>query len=340
MVLFLYSTAASPKMSVTNANNGSSNCTLFTNTEIESLARARGITALICVAVFGFFCALIIVRWFRTGRKKLGIQERLFVYVAVGTFLPLIGFTVHGFQAYHHHGDHDDTSTLCAVSAYLVQSLEWIQLLVFSGIVVTLLLITCHEKWGFTRLENCCTKSRCRVSTCEITTAYICEVVLILFAVVFSFIINIIPFALHDYGEAGPWCWIKSGDSHDCTKNDRGFWEQIFLWYVEFAGLSISCILMTVVTLCCTCYKGPGCSMGCKTVGLLLYLFVSFLMGCVEMAARIIDRTSLDNSYELWMAYAVLTPFSKLLLPVVVAIVYLGCFNYGVCGNRGYGHIQ
>ncbi len=327
------------------------NCAGLSRDEIKSLAEARGWSAFGCAVAFGILCVWIFWKWFRNGHKKLTTKERLFIYVAIGTFLPLIGFAIHGFEHIHHYDD-DDTTTLCEVSAYLVQSFEWTQLLIFSGVVITLLVITCHQRGKCTCPSSCF--NRCSLVTMSCTACVVCEIVLMVITIVVSFLINIIPYVKHDYGEAGPWCWIRSKNPrHDCTNNDSGFWEQIFLWYVEFAAISVLCIILTVVTLCYTCCKKPmeeteveeeggdgaegeevegeaaaKCSNNnCKTVGLLFYLSVSFFMGGVEMTARIIDRTTSDKNYGLWMGYAILTPASKIILPVMIVAVYLGCFN-------------
>ena len=43
--------------------------------------------------------------------------------------------------------------------------------------------------------------------------------------------------------ENGPWCWIRNLND-DCSKNNRGFWEQIGLWYIL---INLVCFVLVVL---------------------------------------------------------------------------------------------
>lgn len=63
---------------------------------------------------------------------------------------------------------------------------------------------------------------------------------------------NWVPFIHHKYGEAGPWCWIRSLRP-SCTESNWGFWEQVRLWYIPFmliGGLSFAMIISMTMTFC------------------------------------------------------------------------------------------
>ncbi len=323
------------EMEYNNTSNNS--CTLFNAEQAKRLAMIRGYTAL-CVAVV-LLClvtAIFILREFRIHfaqiddlRQKscpLAKEERLLVYVTLAAILPSFGFILHGFE-HKYASEYGNTSELCMVSAFLVQTFGWSELLILSGVVVYLFctvykfkpvngettrLIPAEVDHVEPRSSGHCTRKEC-----------IWEFVFLFFAIIFPFTFNWVPFLYGDYGEAGPWCWITSVQ-FDCTKSKTGFIEQLGLWYIPFIAIS-SVIFVLIFITCCVANNNRRWNKSRRIGFLLFYFFFALMLEVFEIPVRIRAYETTKEIYTLWLIYAICTPLSKLLGPLAFA-VYLGYF--------------
>ena len=63
-------------------------------------------------------------------------------------------------------------------------------------------------------------------------------------------LLNWIPFVTNSYGSTrGPVCWIYSLNS-DCSTNEAGLWEQVWLWNAPYGLVALLTILLFVASFC------------------------------------------------------------------------------------------
>ena len=315
-----------------NVTNDS--CVLFSDEHVRVLSLVRGISGLTTGTILLIIAVIIIVasqihRETATQRqcccacRCLSTQNRLFIYLITTAMMPCIAFAFHGLENVHKY-KHE--TTLCRVSAFMVQVTEWSELIVIFGVSIALYHMIQRE----TRLEN--TEEEPLQGTRRESNLTFCkEISFLLFAILFPLLFNWVPFLYNDYGESGPWCWIISVQL-DCVKNQRGFWEQLGLWYIPFGIVSVLTFVVIVIVFCRLSHVLRGqenleLRYHARGIGILMFYFiVAILLKTVEVVVRIMDHfrsTDSAENYKLWAVYAAFTPISKLILPIAL-LVYLG----------------
>lgn len=128
------------------------------------------------------------------------------------------------------------------------------------------------------------------------------------------------------YGKSGPWCWIQGKEAQ------LHFW---YLIYWIFQGLVFICFIVAIATLLfggCKCCNRQvrwkktrkNCTLALGLVAaLLVYYFVHIIFVIIESVVRLDKGNDCSEvTKELWKAYAVSTPLSKLFL-VGAALVFV-----------------
>ena len=155
----------------------------------------------------------------------------------------------------------------------------------------------------------------------------------ILAKVVFEFLVFILPgllislvalipwFSGAPYGETGPWCWIRSLDIK-CKKSEEAMWEQMGLWYIPFATVSVSSlgfiVMMFVVFLWVRFGKSEETAQRIRRIAAETLLLVGFMVAyCILCVIEIVCDTIAikHNIYGIWMLYAISTPISGAMIP-------------------------
>ena len=287
------------------------NCSLFNASQATTLALVRG-GAGIATFIANMAALLLIIFYQAVGT----VLQRLFLYLTISSLGVSLGFSLEMEHVRYYHKRHKGEGELCRAVGFIVQYTEWVELLITFGITLYLLGSICHKtrRGAYQELAG----SSQHLPRCQI----LLEVFFVTFCVVFPAAINWVPFLDHTYGQAGPWCWIKSIRT-DCTEKLEGFWEQVGLWYIPFlliGGLSFAVIITMTVTFCYwACRFGEAHTIR-KLVfrGVLLVVaFIIFLvMSSVEVGLRFDDHfRGTYEHYAWWVGYAVLTPLSMFLIP-------------------------
>lgn len=129
-----------------------------------------------------------------------------------------------------------------------------------------------------------------------------------------------VPFIAVEYGETGPWCWIKSLDKN-CSELRGSGWEQNAMWYIPF-GLTASFALLAIIFFLLsvkTNFKRFKRHKGQKTgeaVVLIVFLSTYISMFVVEISSHLIVTLHSYDSFAVWMLYAVSTPLGVVSLPI------------------------
>lgn len=133
------------------------------------------------------------------------------------------------------------------------------------------------------------------------------------------------------YGVEGAWCWIEVLES-DCTINNEGFLEQMFLWYIPYAAVSllslfsIAAIVGFLIYICLRHYNKNRKKVMVAIMDMLLLMpfLVAFCCVCfVEISIVVLLRIHGLNNYIMWMFYAVITPIGGAVIPIAFFLYFL-----------------
>lgn len=229
-----------------------------------------------------------------------------FLWLALSSMLASFSFS--NFLAIH-----DKAS--CESAGYATQALEsfenWMTL--FFGIYFIVYVAVNGKPLTDDHADEGDVSSGC-CYICHGTTVLL--IVLILF--ILSFLYNM-PSAIEgaggSYGNSGPWCWIEG------MAAQVGFWYVLY-WIVQ--GIVVICLIIAILILVVCKRKEWNIK---KTLVLasvlLLYYIIHNVFGIIESVVRLDNRNDCSERIrDLWIAYAVLTPFSKLFL-VGAALLFL-----------------
>lgn len=240
-----------------------------------------------------------------------------FLWLAISSWLSSLSFSLSAGAVIVN----DNAS--CKTAGYLTQAFEsfenWMTL--FFGVYFIIYVISNGKPLSDNHADaigissNCCYCGHGSI---------VLSFILILF--VLSFVYNA-PFVIEgvggNYGNSGPWCWIEGMDT------------QIGFWYVLYWIVQVIVVICLIIAICILCepkcglwvkqkVELCGCECGgdwnknftvCLAVFLLIYYIIHFSFGIIESVVRLnsnYDCTETTNGS--WIAYAVLTPISKLFL--------------------------
>ena len=277
------------------------NCTNLSRDHFLGLAVARGISAGVCLSLTVLI--LLIVVFVRAFESFL---QRLFVYLTTITVWYLS-------MEIMHIRPYTGLSQFCTVSGFLDQ---WagVSVLVFTFVVT--LVIVCKV----CELDICSCNSQTGRNKKLIEAGFV--VVLIALPLPFIWI----PFLNGNYaGDGEPWCWIVTHNK-DCSEDVAGFWEQIGLWYTPLGILGLLIVFFfLLLTVCIFCKRACSYELtrrkhekkAFETVFLLIFLLLFGTFAGIEATSNLYyGFTKKRQGYALSMVHAVITPVSKLMIPV------------------------
>ena len=311
-------------------------CSDFNSSDLEKLALARGITAIICCVIsYGALLLLLgtilsatlggchcVVGQDQVPFWQNSIHQRLFLYLMISTVLYLTADSMH---LQHYVGMKEDD--FCVTIGYLDQCFGSVQFCFIFGIAVFLPL------WSIARLHNV----NCVLGNKKGRKFFEFTCVLVFFIIPFG--VGAIPFAFTTYGEAGPWCWIKIF-KENCSVSNGGRIEQLSLWYVPSVaitlagGLSVIAMIVILVLSSCKLRRLQGVRrvlhhvQGRIAETVLLELSLSFYMivwtfglsGHVGSTGQFLKR----DTYGYWLAYsgAIGPPLSAIAVPISFIVYF------------------
>ena len=330
-------------------------CTNLTVTEFNMVSLVRGVVAIVCFALCSLALIVLLIAKIYSVKKRRrmaynrlqsqgdhghsqrmplwrnNVHQRLFLYLMISTLLYLATLSMH----VRHYFDSDDNKyDYCVALGYLNQSFGSVQLFFIFGIAVFVSVWLCtilgNKKCTWGPLMN-------KMDRIKLEGSFV------VLSIVISFGVAFIPFAFTSYDTTGPWCWIKSLN-RDCSVSVGGLTEQVLLWYAPLGLVALSstiCITVVIgVLLLIYCkvsrlpdrerlrnarqraiyhLKGTTAEVTLLMVSLTVYV----LLWIIELAGRI--GATKDDTYGLWMIYAVTTPVSAAVTPVAFFVYYIGC---------------
>ena len=150
---------------------------------------------------------------------------------------------------------------------------------------------------------------------------------------------SFVPFVTETYGEVCVWCWIFIIDKN-CQVVIAGLLEQIFLWILYQAFISILCIFMiltSVILFLKAVYrmrKYHDLNFGHDYKHLFFkYIFQLILIPIFVDYADVVFKPHIHHySFTLWVYYAIAPPISGFLMPFSF-LLYIKFGNPGSMNN-------
>ena len=283
-----------------NAIPATVNCTNLSRDQFLGLARARGVSAGVCLSLTVLILFIVILV-----RAYESVLQRLFVCLTTITVWYLA-------MEIMHIRPYTGLSQFCAAIGFFDQ---WagVSVLIFTFVVTVL--ISCKVCQVDASSCNCPTGR----------TKKLLEVAFVLFLIVLPLPFIWIPFLDENYaGDGEPWCWIVTHNK-DCSEDVVGFWEQIGLWYAPLGVLGLLIVFFVLLTV------GIFCKHACsykltrrrhekkafESVLLLVFLLLFGTFAGIEAASNLYyGFTKKRQGYTLSVVHAVITPVSKLMIPL------------------------
>ncbi len=298
-------------------------CKKLTEDEYLKISLAQGITA---IAVVKSHCmpgqAALPSLQVHQRRKR---RERIILYLLVAT----LGALITQVPQPKHFSKFGTEDSVCSFVGYLSQVFASSELVIslWAAVYLYFSIFTTLRQAGGQHVISyeCCSTEKSKV------LAEIALVTLIVFALL---MIAALPFLVMSdpYGDAGPWCWIKSLHQ-DCTVDPDGFGLQLGLWYIPSGFVALTSVVSIALVIChlfmaCQQVSARDIVNALKyniawTIILVTFLVSYLFLWCVHVAGEVTFANSSNrNNFNLWLFWAVSTPVSMAVLPVAF-LVYL-----------------
>lgn len=228
------------------------NCSGFTNTQLQILAFARGLTAVVCCAVLlTVLLLLLVLVVFTQQRNRLcgsAVKRLTIGLIAVNAAyqLPLALHLIHYYDP--------KENVVCIVDGFFDQYLASIQLYLTLGIFLVLFIKVLKVSTSWKRVDGCYEKTQANPFTCCGLKISRLEITIFTSVCIFPLLYVWVPFVTDSYGPYGGWCWIRSFDKN-CSTHIAGMWEHIWIWYVPFGIVAFLTTLLFVASLCLLGYR-------------------------------------------------------------------------------------
>ncbi len=292
-------------------------CSDLTTSDFQSLSLTRGIAGIVCAIA----CIITLVGILATKAYK-SLNQRLFLYLTISTVAFLISLALQLVNEIISSQD----GTFCSVVGGLRQWTGFLQLLITLGIILYLLLFVTTTLQKLPCLP--CNKLSVRFNELSLRRRVCLELCALILVLLISTLVSVVPlFAGSPYGEMGPWCWIQSleNNKRNCTHSSSALFEEMGMWFVPFAAVSLLSFVLFMVTFAAILYgicKGGVARSKVKTILLRCALTFSFLIAyfilcCILTAANVLATKYDHDVYWVWLLYALFTPVSSAIIPIV-----------------------
>ena len=249
-------------------------------------------------------------------KKYHNFVQRLILYLSIAIAINAVSLTLRYIRISDKDHRQGHLEYVCIVAGFLYQTTRWSMTIAYACLTFSLLMAAVFMAHG-ERYEK------------------IYFVGIFLFPLLF----NWIPFIRKMYGEAGPWCWIRSNDYEydlegnviNCSTNDLGWAMRLALWYVpHYATLLIllAAYLAVVIALFrkSRYWRGTYTTLAKTTsddrqelkqlvTTIILYPLVLFILNIFPL----VNRLNNQPNYILWLLHAIFSPLQG----GFVAVVYV-----------------
>ena len=221
---------------------------------------------------------------------------------------------------------HPDDVKFCQADGFLFQYLAAVGLLFTAGISLVLFFKVWEvaNPWKPTFVEALNLKKNAKECTfiCCARGWKVNKLEVAAFVSVFSLplLFDWIPFVTNSYGSTrGPICWLYSLKS-DCSINEAGLWEQIWLWNVPYGFVALLTILLFVVSFCLL-KRGFKNAKFQKLIEVDFLTLLSPWQSChLHSSWKLHYFSFQDHRYAIWGSYLLYlsNPLSSTFIPITL----------------------
>lgn len=305
------------------------NCTELSVAHYEDLALARGLSGVVCLLI-ATVILLFMVRGLYKSKLTKGPLEWIVIYLATLTIVDDVLFLAIMLPTL------SEWFGFCRALGIGLELVNWVQqgctLIIASHQLFLLYKLVEKIRNPYTLLSThseVMEKKGKAIKKCHYA---------LLMLVWLPILLNVIwlPFeADSEYNEQEPeWCWIVS-ITDDCEKDGLEFAEELIMWYIPNAIVTVivSCTaIATLVVWIYTAFKKRFRNAQIVNENytpnnlMTLTTYALFTLIClIELSVRTYTTIYRSHNFALWMIFAIVTPFRDILLPVcygVQALLY------------------
>lgn len=304
------------------------NCSGLTDEQLKELALPRGIASVVGFVILLLMLMLLLILTKCRYQRVCGtIIKRLTIGLTTASMLCILTYAL---QLKNYFDSQNDT-VFCEVDGFLVMYTSSVQLLFTIGFSVVLFVKVWQATTSWKPLDDFYTKVKAKTLTCCGCKVNKLEIVLYASMIVLPLLIDWIPFITGSYGPAVAWCWIRRYVSNDCSSDQAGFWEGIWIWDVPFGFVAILILGLFVTSVCLLRYGIKNTPVHkLVQVGVFDYLFLLaflallFFLFALHMIVIIYYFSFKRHSFALWVVDSISYPITITFIPLaLLTIIYL-----------------
>ena len=304
------------------------NCSGFTDEQLKELALPRGIASVVGFVILLLVLVLLLILTKCRYQRVCGtIIKRLTIGLTTASMLCILTYALQ----FKYYFDSQNNTTFCEVDGFLVMYTSSVQMLFTSGFSIVLFVKVWQATTSWKPLDDFYTKVKAKTLTCCGCRVNKLEIVLYASMIVLPLLIDWIPFITGSYGPAVAWCWIRRYVRNNCSSDQAGFWEGIWIWDVPFGFVAILILGLFVTSVCLLRYGIKNTPVHkLIEVGVLDYLFLLaflallFFLFALHMAVIIYYFSFKGHNFAFWMVESIAHPLTVTFIPLaLLTITYL-----------------
>ena len=293
------------------SNSDLAKCTDYQEAKYKTLAIVAA-----SMGVVSLVASLAVILFILILKKYHNFVQRLILYLSIAIAVNAVSVTLRYSRATHENYKGGYVEYWCIVAAFMDQTTRWSMTIAYACLTFTLLIATVFHSSG-EKFEK----------------GYILAIF------VSPLLFNWIPLIHETYGEAGPWCWIRTenyeynsryGNITSCTTHRLGVIFKYVLWYVPnylILFLLLVAYLVVVIKLVrddrhwkgvySTATEDKGHKLNQLVMTIIFYPLVLFIISFFPLLNRVY-LSNHDPNYYLWLLHAIFSPLQG----GFVAVVY------------------
>ena len=303
------------------------NCSGFTDAQLKELALPRGIASVVGFVVLSLVLMLLLILTKCHYQRVCGTIIKRLTIGLTAVSVPCI--ITYALQLKHYFNSQGDT-LFCELDGYLAMYTSSVQLVFAIGISLVLFVKVWQATTSWKVLDDFCENVKTKTLTCCGLKFNKLEIVLHASMIVFPLLIDWIPFITGSYGHTIAWCWI-SRYRNDCSSDQAGFWEGIWIWEVPVGFVAILILGLFVTSVCLLRYGIKNTPVHkLVQVGVLDYLFLLaflallFFLFALHMIVIIYYFSFKGHSFAIWVVDSISYPITITFIPLaLLTIIYL-----------------
>ena len=303
------------------------NCSGLTDEQLKELALLRGIASVVGFVTLLLVLVLLLMLAKCYHQRVCGtVIKRLTIGLTAVSVPCILTYALPIKYYFNSQGD----AVFCEIDGFLAMYTSSVQLLFAIGISLVLFVKVWKATTSWKPLDNFCENVKAKTLTCCGCKINKLEIVIYASMIVLPLLFDWIPFITGSYGATIAWCWI-SKYRNDCSSDQAGFWEGIWMWEVPVGFVAIMILGLFITSLCLLRYGIKNVQVQkVIEVGVLDYLFLLaflallFFLFALHMAVIIYYFSFKGHTFAFWVVESIAHPLTVISIPLaLLTITYL-----------------